>query len=156
MNSSKPVRKYLRAVKRKLFLPRTVCRRALRQLAGKLPQEASYASIVSSAGSPAETASGIQAAYPRFRKSPWRFLWLGRSILGISGLLCIFILQLAFPFCLLHTPAASVGIIGGADGPTAIYVTGAPIWYLPVCFALFLALAGLGAAGYLHFRHLKK
>ena len=41
-------------------------------------------------------------------------------------------------------PAASVGIIGGADGPTAIFVTG-NWWILPLAAVVAAAvLAGIG------------
>lgn len=52
--------------------------------------------------------------------------------------------------------AASIGIIGGADGPTAIFLTG-PDW--PVIQVALLLGAGLLlglAAGFLWRRHQKK
>ena len=41
---------------------------------------------------------------------------------------------------LFSSKGASIGIIGGADGPTAIFVTGRFPWYLPV-----LIVAGIAA-----------
>ena len=36
---------------------------------------------------------------------------------------------------LFSSKGASIGIIGGSDGPTAIFVTGRFPWYLPVLIA---------------------
>ena len=46
----------------------------------------------------------------------------------------------------------SVGVIGGADGPTAIFVTGSPWMTALTVFALLAALA----AGILLFRSARK
>ena len=50
-----------------------------------------------------------------------------------------------------HAKAASIGIIGGADGPTAIFITSHPanLWGILVP-AVLLAI---GIIGYIHFRH---
>ena len=45
--------------------------------------------------------------------------------------------------------AASIGIIGGADGPTAIFVTGDPL-------PLLLAAAALALTAVLLIRHFRK
>lgn len=36
--------------------------------------------------------------------------------------------------------AASIGIIGGADGPTAVFVTGTPIWLIALAAAAFVVV----------------
>lgn len=42
---------------------------------------------------------------------------------------------------LFGTEAASIGIIGGADGPTAIFVSGGSSWLVPaLCLAALLAI----------------
>ncbi len=84
-------------------------------------------------------------------KSPWRFLCLAGAILcalvllwqiGVWVLLAIALSQAAhWSAPAVDTGSASLGIIGGADGPTAVFVTGAPGFWeytLPL-----LALAGL-------------
>ena len=38
--------------------------------------------------------------------------------------------------------AASIGIIGGADGPTAIFVSGRPLWMLVVLGAVVVVVGG--------------
>ncbi len=48
--------------------------------------------------------------------------------------------------------SASIGIIGGADGPTAILVTGSPLdWVIPI-----VVLAVIVAAAVILIRKLKK
>lgn len=59
-----------------------------------------------------------------FRKSKWRWLCV---VVGIISLLVIFaggITGIMSGFANFSTP--SVGVIGGADGPTAIYVSATP------------------------------
>lgn len=42
---------------------------------------------------------------------------------------------------LLDAQAASIGIIGGADGPTAIFIAGGfPSWLIPAIYAALLIL----------------
>ena len=45
-----------------------------------------------------------------------------------------------YPMNPFSSNGASIGIIGGSDGPTAIFVTGRFSWYLPV-----LIVAGIAA-----------
>ena len=46
--------------------------------------------------------------------------------------------------------AASIGIIGGADGPTAVLVTGSPAWLIAAAALAVVVVAGAAAALYLH------
>jgi hypothetical protein len=65
-------------------------------------------------------------------KSPWRYLFGTVTVLS-GGWLILYAILRRFGL-LLNTlqwsfhpsKAASIGIIGGADGPTAIFVTGKP------------------------------
>lgn len=84
-----------------------------------------------------------------FRKSPWRFAFLAAGVFGLWGLLQplaakALYLVLRDPV-LLTKHAASIGIIGGADGPTAIFVTGQS----PAVRWLSLLLVVIGVLGYL-------
>lgn len=81
-----------------------------------------------------------------FRGNAWLVIFSVLTAVGVFGLLSRWIgwcWQLSRLF-VLPTGAASVGIIGGADGPTAIFVTtshhGIP-WYG------FLILALIGIVG---------
>ena len=60
-----------------------------------------------------------------YRKSPWR--WACLLLAAVSGLtfLCKGIMNLLVA-AITFAENQSVGIIGGADGPTAIFVTQAP------------------------------
>lgn len=79
----------------------------------------------------------------------WRILLLLLLLLTIISLLGDFAAWLirlhgGLSFSVNH--AATIGIIGGADGPTAIFVTasGAPLWQIMLkLFALTLSLLGL-------------
>ena len=46
--------------------------------------------------------------------------------------------------------AASIGIIGGADGTTAVFVTGSPAWLIAAAALAVVVVAGAAAALYLH------
>ena len=68
-----------------------------------------------------------------YRKSPWRFLFAACAVYGAVKLLGGLWVNLIYLGVRLwdrfstDTMAVSIGIIGGADGPTAIFVT-APPW----------------------------
>lgn len=83
------------------------------------------------------------------RKSSWRFAFLAAAVIGALELLGS---AAAWIFCRLAVApqfavgeAASIGIIGGADGPTAIFVAG-PGW---TSLMLPLLLLIVGVVGYL-------
>ncbi len=46
--------------------------------------------------------------------------------------------------------AASIGVIGGADGPTAVFVTGSPAWLMAAAVVVVVVIVGAAAALYLH------
>ena len=82
------------------------------------------------------------------RKNPWRLLFAAIAVLGgiqILRMLWMKFLLLSAGSQLLVTKSEvySVGIIGGADGPTAILVAGPewPAWVLP-CALLVVGLYG--------------
>ena len=65
------------------------------------------------------------------------------TVLG-GGMLGVWLCKLIWLLAILRVPAdaGSVGVIGGADGPTAIVVTrtsGSPEWLWPLLGALALA-----------------
>ena len=88
-------------------------------------------------------------------KSPWRLAFLALAILGAVGpylLKAIFLGQALFASIAASGGSASIGIIGGADGPTAVFITGNPAWYL----IIRLAVIALGVVGYLCLLRCKK
>lgn len=67
------------------------------------------------------------------RKSPWRYLFAACAAYGAAKLLGALWVNLIYLVVRIwddlspQTMAVSIGVIGGADGPTAIFVT-APPW----------------------------
>lgn len=88
------------------------------------------------------------------RKSPWRFLFAGCAAYGALKLLGVLWVNLYYLGVLAwdrftpQTTAVSIGIIGGADGPTAIFVT-TPPWvdYLVPVLLLVCGILGFWKLG---------
>lgn len=128
--------RYLRSVKRRLNLPKDIRERVMTDfesdIEARLEAGATMEAIQEELGSPKKAAADLNEQMKEyvFRKSPWRYLFLALSVLS-GGWLVFYAALLRFGM-LLNTlsitsypvPAASIGIIGGADGPTAIFVTG--------------------------------
>lgn len=79
------------------------------------------AEILAALGSAKQAASELTAQLPgyAFRKSPLRFICLGAAVLALLvGLLKTVTNLRGF---------ASIGVIGGADGPTEIFIAGPQI-----------------------------
>lgn len=91
-----------------------------------------------------------------YRKSPWRFAFLALAVLS-GGWLAVRQLMLwlarEMAFVTTGSGAASVGIIGGADGPTAVFVAAAPgfDWEIVIMTALLI----VGIVGFLLLRKSK-
>lgn len=93
----------------------------------------------------------MQRKEDTYRKSPWRFFFLGLAVLSGGYLLfCRLLLSLVLGMDGLTqsfspNEAATIGIIGGADGPTAIFVTGTTVlgqgfdWELLLIAVVFVA-----------------
>ena len=152
----------MNAVERRLNLPLKIKTRvmsdfqssiAARREAGQTDEE-----IYAELGTPAKAAADLneQMKDYAYRKSPWRFLFLGIGAIGGVRLLYDGVVSLIGYF-ILHRElvqngsAAAIGIIGGADGPTAIFVT-TPAWTRPAWMA---ALLIVGVVGYLLLRRCK-
>lgn len=121
--------KYLRAVRRRLNMPNELKDRVMADFAGSMEARKedgqSEAHILAELGTPRQAARDLneQMAEYTYRKSPWRWLCLALSIFSA---LCLAYRGLPGLLLMLFNKsynAASVGVIGGADGPTAIFVT---------------------------------
>ena len=82
------------------------------------------------------------------RKNPWWFVFAALAVLGglgLLGYLAAWLIGTVLGGISFSLPAASIGVIGGADGPTAIFVTAAAgsVWE-PVLWAVLLAAGILG------------
>ena len=125
------MKKYMNAVKRKLNLPGDVKQRVMADLessiqsrreAGQTEEE-----IMAELGTPAQVAAELNEQMKEFAygKSPWR--WACLALVVISGLAFAYkgLVNLLVA-AITYAERQSVGIIGGADGPTAIFVTQSP------------------------------
>ncbi len=166
-DAEKKMKKYVNQVARKLNLPLDVKARVMSDFSSSIgarresgmTEEDIYAEL----GTPREAAAVLNEQMKEFsyRKSPWRFLFGALAV--ASGIWILLYLLLQSIGLLLPTlnidfwpnVSASVGIIGGADGPTAIFVTGPalrPDWDLILMGILML----VGIFGYLRLRKCAK
>ena len=162
-DAEKKMKKYVNAVERRLNLPRDVKARVMsdfsssiqaRREAGMTDEE-----IYVELGDAGKAAAGLNEQMKEFtyRKSPWRYLFAaaaaygGAKILGaLWALICYWIFRAQVSATTAHS--ASIGIIGGADGPTAIFVT-TPMW---VSYLLPAVLLIVGIWGFLRLRKCKR
>lgn len=121
--------KYLRAVRRRLNMPKELKDRVMTDFAGSIDARTelgqSEANIFAELGTPKQVAKDLneQMKEYTYKKSPWRW---GALALAIVSALCLAYRGLPGLLLMLFNKAnnaASIGIIGGADGPTAIFVT---------------------------------
>ena len=86
-------------------------------------------------------------------KNPWRWVCLVVAIIGALSLLWQGVIMV-LAYMLTRNEAASIGIIGGADGPTAIFVstTVAPAYSIIVPLILLI----LGMVGFFLLCHKKR
>ncbi len=148
-----PIKRYVNTVERHLRMDRHTRLRIMHDLGSEIqtrleqgePPEAILAEL-GPAAAVAESFNREFAAPPK--KSGWRWL-----LLACAGLAALAAAAMQWVERMLTAAAISVGVIGGADGPTAIFVTAAPsAWrwaeWLPValgCLAGFLLLQWPGA-----------
>ena len=151
----KQMKRYMTAIERRLNLPREVKARvmtdlqssiAARREAGQTDRE-----IYAQMGKPNAVAAELNAQMQdyAYTKSKWRWAALAAALTaavmllfeGLTGLL-VGLLNLTV------NEADSIGIIGGADGPTAIFVTGVTTTgsgdYSWVIWVMVLAMGILG------------
>jgi len=159
--AEKRMKKYTNAVERRLNLPREVRARVMSDFISSIQarREAGMTdeAICAELGTPKKAAADLNEQMKEFayRKSPWRFLFAAAAAYGAAellGNLVAWLVYLGLQMQLSIQESASIGIIGGADGPTAIFVT-TPEWtgyVLPV-----LALV-IGIWGFLRLRKCKQ
>ncbi len=143
--AQKTMKKYMNSIERRLNLPLELKARVMADLgstvAARREAGQSDEEILAQMGSPKEVAGELnrQMGEYTFRKSPWRWAalalaaWGGLMLLsnGVSGLIS---------WLLTQSANAGVGVIGGADGPTAIFITSAPTGMSWVFWATVLVL----------------
>ena len=125
------MKKYMKSVERKLNLPRDVKQRVMADLdssiQSRLEAGQTEAQIKAELGGPAQVAAELNEQMKEFAyaKSPWR--WGCLLLAAVSGLTFLYMgfvnLLVA---AITYAENQSVGVIGGADGPTAVFVTQSP------------------------------
>ena len=146
------MKKYIRSIARRLNLPRDIKKRVIADLTGSIQERReagqSDREIMAELGSPRQAAAELneQMREYAFRKSPWRYLCLVLSGLAGAWLIWYWGLTSLFRGITLQE-SGSIGVIGGADGPTAIFVTttGGFDWDIPIMVGLVI----LGILGYI-------
>ena len=150
-DAQKKMKKYTNAIERKLNMPKDVKTRVMTDfissIQGRRESGQTDEEIFAELGSPKKVAADLNEQMKDYTyvKSPWRWVCLA-IIIGC---------MMSFAFggtigMLVHLLNASVsnsiGIIGGADGPTAIFVTTSNdyIWYRAGITAIILVMAILG------------
>lgn len=125
----KEMNKYLNAVRRRLNMPKDDKDRVMADFISsvqcRLEDGQTKQEIINELGSPKKAAAELneQMKEYTYKKSPWRWACLA---LAIFSALCLAYRGLPGLLLMLFNKsynAASVGVIGGADGPTAIFVT---------------------------------
>lgn len=126
-------RRYVRAVRRRLNLPKDVKDRVMSDFVSDISarEEAGLtdAQIYAELGNPKKAAADLneQMKEYAYRKSPWRFVFLAMAAVSggwlVQRRLVIWLIGSVIGAVYHPVESASVGIIGGADGPTAIFVT---------------------------------
>lgn len=157
-DAEKKMKKYTNAVERHLNLPRDVKTRvmsdfissiAARREAGRTDEE-----IYGELGDAKKAAADLNEQMKEFAywKSPWRFAFLAAAVFaglrilskGAFWLVGTHVLHQAK--FLMEPVEESIGIIGGADGPTAVFMTmtTVPDWVDFVGLGLLLAVGIIG------------
>ena len=143
--AEKKMKRYTTAVERRLNLPRELKARVMSDFVSSISarREAGMSDedIYVELGSSQKVAQELNEQMKEFtyRKSPWRFVGLVLALYALWRLLAAGI-SFGILWRLTHQNAA-IGIIGGADGPTAIFVTatipaGAKVLLLVLCLVL--------------------
>ena len=153
--------RFLRRVRRRLELPKELKDRVMADLVSSVQVRRDAgktdAQIMEELGSPKEVSALLneQMKEYTFRKSPWRFLFGAVALYGAARLLGGLISHIIAFFVgasMAVAESSTVGIIGGADGPTAVFVT-ASRWN-----GLLISLGALvvGTLGFLLLRRCKR
>ena len=134
--TQKKMRKYTKAIERKLNMPKDVRERVMNDLMSSIQgrREAGQTDdeILTELGTPKKVAAELneQMKDYTFIKSPWRWVCLAVIVGCVLYLVFGGMIDL-LTYLLNASISGNVGIIGGADGPTAIFVTTSPdyVWY---------------------------
>ena len=149
-DAHKKMKKYTNAIERKLNMPKEVKARVMNDfissIQGRREAGQTDAEIFAELGSPKKAAADLNEQMKDYTyvKSPWR--WLCLAVVVASVLSLAFGGTIGLLVHLLNTSASSIGIIGGADSPTAIFVTTSQdyIWYKSGITMILMIMGILG------------
>ena len=153
-------KRYLRKISSRLNLPREMKKRILNDIKTSIlaRQEAGefLSSILEDMGTPADVAAELNEQMKEFayRKHPVRFAFLALCAFAVIFLLYDILVQMLLTWSIGEM--ASIGIIGGADGPTAIFITEAQTTGIPWEKVIPYCFLAAGAWGYWHFGYIRK
>ena len=145
------MKQYVHDIEKKLRVDRATRRRIMSDLASDLQSRLdggeTAADIRADLGEPEQVAAGFNEAFADrcVRQSPLRWLFLAAAL---AVVLACLLADGAFTFGMSASEAAAIGVIGGADGPTAIFTAGtvaSPLWeHLPLVLGLVCLFLMLG------------
>jgi len=159
--AEKKMKKYVNAVKRKLNLPSDVKKRVMtdftssiqsRKESGKTDEE-----ICAELGTPADVAADLNEQMKEFAyiKSPWR--WVCFALIIVCSMTLLYkggagLLAAMLSFALFNE---SVGIIGGVDGPTQIFIAQSQDSMIQGMVMTAIVLV-MSIVGYYYLGHMRK
>ena len=155
----KKMKKYTSSVERRLAFPPKIKARIMSDfisdITARRESGMTDAEIYGELGTPKQAAAALneQMKEYAYHKSPWRFVFLAAAVYGTMELLSGIWVNLVYLWYrfqardqvmgigMTRLESSSIGIIGGADGPTSIFVT-TPVWanYL---WGVLLVLIGI-------------
>lgn len=153
--------KYLRAIRRRLNMPKELKDRVMTDFAGSIDARMELgqceADIFAELGTPKQVAKDLneQMKEYTYKKSPWRWACL---ILAVFSGLCLVYQGYANLLLMLFNKAnnASIGIIGGADGPTSVFVTTKTLYSGLPAEAIYAMLLVMGLIGFIALSKMKQ
>ena len=160
--AEKKMKRYVNAIERRLNLPPEVKARVMSDFASSIAarreagqgDEEIYAELKKKKKAAADLNEQMKEF--AYRKSPWRYVFAVLALYGGIRLIAVLLPQLMYWGLLLWTKlqseTTSVGIIGGADGPTSIFITRPDSAVLDAFFTLLpLAAVVVGIWGFRYF-----
>lgn len=154
-DEEKKMKKYITAIERRLNLPKDLKARVMSDFISSIEARRESGQtdveIYAELGIPKKAAANLNEQMKEFTylKSPWRYLFAVCAAYGAAellGSLMAWLISLYLRWNLLAVnmgEASSIGIIGGSDGPTAVFVT-TPGWmhYITPCLFLMIGIWG--------------
>ena len=154
-------KRYLSAIRRRLNMPKDLKDRVMSDflcaIDARRENGQTMEQIMEELGDPKKAAADLneQMKAYTYRKSPWRWFCFALSVVcalvlgkgGVRGLLAAALTG--------ANAAVSTGIIGGADGPTAIFVTTTPE-LLQRTYGLTTLLLVMGVIGFIALSRIRR